>query len=150
MLSPFREILSERLARGAAAGAFTCYDVTTSCAVVRAAEALGVPVIVLVSEASFRAETGRALVAGLRAVADEATVRVAVQLDHVDDLDLVQAAASSGIGAVMADGSRWPIEQNIASPARPGPPSALTWVSRSSSGMSREEKTSHVRSQPGR
>ena len=114
VLGSFREILSERRARGAAAGAFTCYDVTTAFAVVRAAEAHGVPVIVLVSEASFRAETGKALVAGLRAVADDANVPVAVQLDHVDDLDLVLSAATSGIGAVMADGSRWPIEQNVA------------------------------------
>ena len=70
--------------------------------------------ILLVSEASFRTDTGPALVAGLCAVADKATVPVAVQLDHVDDLALVRAAASTGIGAVMADGSRQPIEGNIA------------------------------------
>lgn len=114
MISAFREILSERLAHGAAAGAFTCYDVTTSFAVVRAAEELGAPVILLVSEASFRADTGPAFVAALCAVADKATVPVAVQLDHVKDLDPVRAAATAGIGAVMADGSRRPIEDNIA------------------------------------
>ena len=114
MLAPFGDVLDERRAAGAAAGAFTCYDVTTSFAVARAAEELGVPVILLVSEASFRTDTGPALVAGLCAVADTATVPVAVQLDHVDDLALVRAAASAGIGAVMADGSRRPIEGNIA------------------------------------
>lgn len=114
MLSPFREILAERRARGAAAGAFTCYDVTTAVAVLRAAEERGVPVILLVSEACFRSETGPALVAGLRAVSEAARVPVALQLDHVDDLELVRAAASSGIGAVMADGSRLPFEDNTA------------------------------------
>jgi hypothetical protein len=38
MLTPFRELLDERRAAGAAAGAFTCYDVTTALGVVRAAE----------------------------------------------------------------------------------------------------------------
>lgn len=114
MLAPFGDVLGERRAAGAAAGAFTCYDVTTSFAVTRAAEELGVPVILLVSEASFRANTGPALVAGLCAVADKATIPVAVQLDHVDDLALVRAAAPAGIGAVMADGSRRPLEGNIA------------------------------------
>ncbi len=114
MRSPFREILSERRDCGAAAGAFTCYDVTTAVAVLRAAEARGVPVILLVSEASFRSQTGHPLVAGLLAVADAARVPVAVQLDHVDDLELVRAASSAGIGAVMADGSRLPFEDNAA------------------------------------
>ncbi len=114
MLSPFPEILAERRRAAAAAGAFTCYDVTTSFAVVRAAEARGVPVILLLSEASFRADTGPSLVAGLLAVADAAHVPVAVQLDHVDDLALIAAAAAAGIGAVMADGSRLPYEDNVA------------------------------------
>jgi len=114
MLSPFREILVERRDRRAAAGAFTCYDMTTAVGVLRAAEARGVPVILLVSEASFRAEAGPALVDGLRAVGERASVPVAVQLDHVDDLELVRLAASVGVGAVMADGSRLPFEDNVA------------------------------------
>ncbi len=61
MLTPFRELLDERRAAGAAAGAFTCYDVTTALAVVQAAEARNVPVVVLVAEASFRAPSGRLL-----------------------------------------------------------------------------------------
>ena len=113
MLSPFREILVERRDRRAAAGAFTCYDMTTAVGVLRAAEARGVPVILLVSEASFRAEAGPALVDGLRAVGERASVPVAVQLDHVDDLELVRLAASVGVGAVMADGSRLPFEDNV-------------------------------------
>ena len=47
MLTPFREILEERRAAGAAVGAFTCYDVTTAIGVVRAAEARGDPVLLL-------------------------------------------------------------------------------------------------------
>jgi tagatose 1,6-diphosphate aldolase GatY/KbaY len=114
VLTPFREILEERRAAGAAAGAFTCYDVTTAIAVVRAAEARGDPVLLLVSEASFRSLSGRLLLPALLAVADEARVPVCVQLDHVADEELIDAALAAGVGAVMADGSKLPIAENAA------------------------------------
>lgn len=114
MLSGFPELLDERRSAGAAAGAFTCYDVTTACGVIRAAEARGVPAILLVAEASFRAESGRLLVPALVAVAREALIPVCVQLDHVDDDALIDAAFAAGCGAVMADGSRLPLDENTA------------------------------------
>lgn len=106
MLTSFRAILEERRAAGAAVGAFTCYDATTAIGVVRAAEARGVPVLLLLSEASFRAPSGRLLLPALLAVAEAARVPACVQLDHVDDVELIDAALTSGVGAVMADGSR--------------------------------------------
>jgi ketose-bisphosphate aldolase len=114
LLTGFRELLEERRARGAAAGAFTCYDVTTALGVVRAAERRAVPAILLLAEASFRAPSGRLLLPALLAVADEARVPMCVQLDHVDDDALIDAALAAGVGAVMADGSMLPLEQNTA------------------------------------
>lgn len=114
MLTPFRDLLEERRTAGAAAGAFTCYDVTTALGVVRAAEHRTDPVILLVAEASFRAESGRLLVPALLAVADGARVPACVQLDHVDDPALIDAALAAGIGAVMADGSTLPEDENAA------------------------------------
>jgi tagatose 1,6-diphosphate aldolase GatY/KbaY len=114
VLVSFRELLAERSERGAAAGAFTCYDVTTAIGVVRAAEAESVPVILLVAEASFRAPSGRLLVPALLGVADAAAVPMCVQLDHVSDDALIDAALEAGIGAVMADGSRLPLAENAA------------------------------------
>jgi tagatose 1,6-diphosphate aldolase GatY/KbaY len=105
VLTSFREILEGRRAAGAAVGAFTCYDVTTALGVVRAAEARDDPVVLLVSEASFRAPAGRLLLPALLAVAEAARVPACVQLDHVDDDALIDAALASGAGAVMADGS---------------------------------------------
>lgn len=112
MLTGFRELLEERRAGGAAAGAFTCYDVTTALGVARAAEELAAPSILLVAEASFRAPSGRLLVAALRAVAHEARLPMCVQLDHVADDALIDAALAEGVGAVMADGSKLPFAQN--------------------------------------
>jgi tagatose 1,6-diphosphate aldolase GatY/KbaY len=114
VLTGFRELLDERRAAGGAVGAFTCYDVTTACGVVRAAEARGYPAILLVPEASFRGETGRLLVPALLTVADHARVPMCVQLDHVDDDALIDAALAAGVGAVMADGSRLPLDENTA------------------------------------
>jgi tagatose 1,6-diphosphate aldolase GatY/KbaY len=114
VLTPFRDVLEERRAAGAAVGAFTCYDVTTAIGVVRAGEARGVPVVLLLAEASFRADAGRLLLPALAAVADAARVPACVQLDHVDDDALIDAALEAGIGAVMADGSRRPLAENLA------------------------------------
>lgn len=114
MLTGFRELLEERRAEGAAAGAFTCYDVTTACGVVRAAEERRVPAILLLAEASFTADTGRLLLPALLAVAEHARVPLCVQLDHVSDDATIDTAVEAGVGAVMADGSRLPLDENTA------------------------------------
>ncbi len=114
MLATFREIVDERRGTGTAAGAFTCYDTTTALGVVRAAEAHGVPAILLLAEGSFRAPDGRLLLPALLAVAGEARVPMCVQLDHVADDALIDDALAAGVGAVMADGSRLPLADNAA------------------------------------
>jgi len=114
VLTPFRELLEERRSAGAAVGAFTCYDVTTALGVVRAAEARNDPVILLVSEASVACEEGRLLAPALLAVAREARVPTCVELDHTADRELIAAALAAGIGAVMADGSKLPLDENTA------------------------------------
>ncbi len=114
MLTSFRELLEERRAARAAAGAFTCYDVTTAIGVVRAAEQRDVPVILLVSEASFQAPESRLLVPALIAVAERSNVATCVQVDHISDPALIATALRSGVGAVLADGSRLTADENAA------------------------------------
>jgi ketose-bisphosphate aldolase len=112
MVIGFRELLEERRARGAAAGAFTCYTLTTAAGVLRAAESEGEPAILLVSEASYTAPEGPLLLAAIRAAADRAAVPACVQLDHVAERATIARALADGAGAVMADGSRLPYEGN--------------------------------------
>jgi tagatose 1,6-diphosphate aldolase GatY/KbaY len=114
MLAPFRRLLAERRAAGAAVGAFTCYDLTTALGVLRAAESREAPAILLVSDASFRGAGGRLLVAGLLGAATAASVPACVQLDHATDPAALRAALAAGFGAVMADGSRLPVADNEA------------------------------------
>lgn len=114
MLIGFRELLAERRARRAAAGAFTCYTLATAVGVLRAAEDADAPVILLVSEASYASSSGRLLMAALRAAAQQAAASACVQLDHVTDGEVIARALADGAGGVMADGSRLPFDANAA------------------------------------
>jgi ketose-bisphosphate aldolase len=112
VLTPFRELLDERRQAGAAAGAFTCYDGTTALGVIRAAEERRVPVVLLVSDASYRGREGRLHLASLLGIAGEAQVPVCVQLDHASEPAVLRDAVAAGVQAVMADGSRLPTAAN--------------------------------------
>jgi tagatose 1,6-diphosphate aldolase GatY/KbaY len=114
VLTPFRELLEERRASRAAAGAFTCYTLTTAIGVLRAAEFRRAPVIVLLSEASYRAPSGDVLLAALLQAGELAPTPVCVQLDHVSDPETIGRALYDGVGAIMADGSRLPYDENLA------------------------------------
>lgn len=114
MLASFTELLCENQERGTALGAFTCYTFETAVAVVQAAQQRQRGVILLISEKSFVAPQGIYLVAGLRAIAEQAPVPVCLQLDHVSDLAQIERACQMGVGSVMADGSRLTFEENRA------------------------------------
>jgi tagatose 1,6-diphosphate aldolase GatY/KbaY len=114
MLSDFAALLQGRRNDAGAVVAFTCYGFETAFAVLQAAEEVGCGVILLISAQSFNAPQGGALVAGLRALADQARVPVCLQLDHIRDLGQIERAFQLGVGAVMADGSHLPFEENIA------------------------------------
>jgi tagatose 1,6-diphosphate aldolase GatY/KbaY len=112
VIARFAEILDDARTARRAVGAFTCYDVTTALGVLRAADEVGVPTILLVSNASFTGQNGPPLVVALTAVAAHAQASACVQLDHVSDLETIERAIELGIGAVMADGSRMSVEDN--------------------------------------
>ncbi len=113
MLTPFTEVVGEAQFRGAAAGAFTCYDLETAAAILGTAAELDRAVILLVSGSSLSGEFGEAFLAALGAYAERARARVCIQVDHVDDLELIARALELGVGAVMADGSRLPLQDNV-------------------------------------
>ena len=113
MLVRFSELLAEAASRRAAVGAFTCYNLETAVGVLRAAAARPTGVMLLVSEQSFSAPGGPLLVAALVAAAHRASVPACVQLDHVRTLEPVEAAFDLGVSAVMADGSKLPLEENV-------------------------------------
>jgi ketose-bisphosphate aldolase len=112
MLTPFADLLAARR-EGTAVGAFTCYDLETAAAVLRSAASVRVGVILLIGGRSFAEPGGDLLLAALVAAAGRARAAACVQLDHCNDLALIEAAFAAGAGAALADGSSLPYEQNI-------------------------------------
>jgi tagatose 1,6-diphosphate aldolase GatY/KbaY len=114
VLVRFSELLAEAVARRAAVGAFTCYNLEQATGVLRAAEARQTGVVILVGEKSFAGPDGRLLMSALVAAAERSEAAACVQLDHVSDLALIESAFSLGAGAVLADGSHLPFDENAA------------------------------------
>jgi ketose-bisphosphate aldolase len=113
MLVPFIDALGEAQ-RGTAVGAFTCYDLEVAAAVLETAAREDLSVIVLVSPSSVRGDRGESFLSAVLAYVERAPARCCVQVDHVDDLQLIERVLELGAGAVMADGSRLPLDENIA------------------------------------
>jgi ketose-bisphosphate aldolase len=118
MLAPFPTLLADRRSRRTAVGAFTSYDLETASAVLGAAEETDAPVVLLISREAFAAPGGEQLLVALLAAGQSAGVPCCVELDHVADFELIERALELGCGAVMADGSRLPFDQNRALVAR--------------------------------
>lgn len=114
MRAKLDELVGTALASGSAVPAFTCYDFTTALAVVGAAEESGHGVILLVAPKTAGTPNGLRLIAALRGLADSASVRVSVQLDHASDLQLILDSVAAGADSVLADGSSLPFEDNVA------------------------------------
>jgi ketose-bisphosphate aldolase len=112
MIASLPGLLTDRRSQCAALGAFTTYDLETATAVLAAAGDIGVPVMLLVSRSAFAAPGGDQLLAAVLAAADTSGVRCCVQLDHVGDLELMERALRLGCGALMADGSTLPLDEN--------------------------------------
>jgi tagatose 1,6-diphosphate aldolase GatY/KbaY len=114
VLVGFETLLDEHARARSALGAFTCYDLEVARAALAAAAVRDTGVVLLISREAFAAEGGEQLLAGVRAAAERSPARACVQLDHVSDPALIAAAFDLGAGAVMADGSRSPFEENVA------------------------------------
>lgn len=114
MLERFEDLLAVSSRASSALGAFTCYDLETARAVLAEAAARGCGVVLLISRDAFAAPAGEQLLSAVRAGAERSPASACVQLDHVADLDLIEAAFELGAGAVMADGSRLPYDENVA------------------------------------
>ncbi|MFI6293306.1 ketose-bisphosphate aldolase [Nonomuraea sp. NPDC050790] len=98
----------------AGVGAFNVIQLEHATAIVAGAEALGLPVVLQISENCVRYHGALAPIArASMAVAEAAAVPVAVHLDHATRRDLVEEAVALGIGSVMFDASALPDEENV-------------------------------------
>jgi fructose-bisphosphate aldolase class II len=118
-LTPTAAVVARAKAHGRGVGAFNVIQLEHAQAIVAGAQAANAPVILQISENAVRyhgalAPIGRAVLA----VAEAATVPVAVHLDHATSSDLVAEAVSLGFGSVMFDASTLEYEQNVEATAR--------------------------------
>jgi len=113
VLTTFAELLASRR-EGTAVGAFTCYDLEAAGAALQAAAGAAAGVILLIGGRSYTDPDGGLLLAALVAAARASDARACVQLDHCADLAVIEAALEGGAGAVMADGSELPYDENAA------------------------------------
>ena len=100
--------------QGFAVGAFNVENMEMAQAIISAAEELRDPVILQTTPSTVRYAGTGMYAAMVAALAQEATVPVAMHLDHGDSFALCAQALRSGYTSVMIDGSKLPLEENIA------------------------------------
>jgi len=112
------EMLVAASREGRAVAGFNIFSLDEAMCVVRAAEDLGSPVILMTNKDVIRRVPVEVFGPALRAVADRVSVPVAVHLDHTYSFDTVYRAIRSGYSSVMYDGSQLPYEENVAGTRR--------------------------------
>ena len=114
MLLTGKELLLDAQRNNYAVGAFNINNMEVIQAIIAAAEELNSPVIIQASQGGIK-YAGIEYIAGLGKLAGRNTkVPVALHLDHGTDFDQVMLCIRNGFTSVMIDGSRFPLEENIA------------------------------------
>jgi len=108
------EVLKEASTNGYAVGAFNCNNMEIVQGIIKAAEAETVPVIIQASQGAIKYAGLDYITALVQVAASKATVRVVLHLDHGTDFNQVLRCLRAGFTSVMVDGSRYPLEENIA------------------------------------
>lgn len=108
------ELLAAAEKGGYAVGAFNCNNMEIVQAITEAAEAERAPVIMQASQGAIKYAGLGYIVAMAREAASRASVPIALHLDHGTDFNQVMLCIRHGFTSVMIDGSRYPLEQNIA------------------------------------
>ena len=109
-----KEMLSAAQAGKYAIGAFNCENMEMAMAIVAAAEAQKAPVMLPTTPSTVSYAGLDMFYANVRALAERASVPVALHLDHGSSYELAIAAMEAGYSSVMIDGSHESFEDNIA------------------------------------
>lgn len=115
MLTPLRDVLVEAREAGRAVAAFNVIHLEHAEALTGAAEQVGLPVVLQISENTVTFHGSLApLAAATRVLAERASVSVVLHLDHAVSEPLVEEALGLGFTSVMFDGSRLDDAENRA------------------------------------
>ena len=97
-----------------AVGAFNVSDMEMAMGAVKAAEEMKAPLILQVAEGRLRYSPLELLGPVMMAAARRCQMPTAVHLDHGATMETIRLALSLGFTSVMFDGSKYPLEENIA------------------------------------
>lgn len=112
-LVPISELLQKAEVGGYAVGAFNCNNMEIVQAIIAAAEAEKSPVIMQASQGAIK-YAGIDYITGMaRVAAENASVPVALHLDHGTSFDQVMLCIRKGFSSVMIDGSKLPFDENV-------------------------------------
>ena len=109
-----KELLLDAQKNHYAVGAFNVENMEMMQAVIAAAEAENAPVILQTTPSTLRYADTSLYSAMAKAVAEKASVPVAIHLDHGSSFDLCEKAAKDGYTSLMIDGSKLSLDENIA------------------------------------
>src|SRR6476646_5505787 len=100
---------------GSGLAAFNVITLEHAEAIVAGAAKAGRPVILQISENAVKFHNGRLgpIAAAAAAVAADSSVHASVHLDHVEDTDLLYAAAETGASSAMFDASKLDYDANV-------------------------------------
>ena len=113
MLVNLNEVLKIGAERNIAIGSFNCPNLENIMAVLKNAEELNVPVILMHAEVHEEVVPLSIIGPVLLALAKAAKVPVCVHLDHGNTLEYVQRCLDAGFTSIMFDGSLLPYEENV-------------------------------------
>ncbi len=109
------ELVADAARRGGAVAALNVITLEHAEAIASAAESLGIPVIMQISENAvrFHGSRLRPIAAATAQVAEDAAVAIALHLDHVTDDELAGQAAGAGFSSLMYDAGALPYGENV-------------------------------------
>lgn len=114
MYVSMKNMLCDANANNYAIMAINCFNLETARTVIRAAEASNAPIIVNIFKDHLLTHCDSELIVPIvKKLAERSSVSVALNLDHGQEKDYIIKAIDDGFSSVMADASRFGLEENI-------------------------------------
>lgn len=113
-LVTLKEILSRIGDESYGIGAFNVASMEMVMGAIKAGEELNAPIIIQVAEGRLKYSPLDLIGPVMVMAAKEAKIPVVVHLDHGATMEVIEQALTLGFSSVMFDGSKYPLEENIA------------------------------------
>ncbi len=113
MLTLPQQLFKDAQKKRYALGAFNTYNLETTQAIIKAAEAQRSPAAVQVSETTLAYGGFKTIVALVKTLIEESKIPFILHLDHGKNYETVVCCVDAGFSSVMIDGSSLPFEENV-------------------------------------